>query len=467
MGEFEKGGDFKPRIIERAKPIYMDGEPSPALVLKLIENHRRGSLDRFKRLQAYYEGYNDIITRSKTDNTKPNNRLVSGYPSYIVDIMQGYFVGKPITYTSEDKDLIEDIQDIYNYNDEQDENSELAKMAGIKGKSYEIVYIDEDVNIRFNEINADNVIMVYDTKINPEPNFAIVVNWGTKLDEVTSTPLTAAVYTKDKIQHYQQGESGLVLQNEEDHYFGQVPIIEFLNNDEGIGDFERVVSLIDAYDKANSDTANDFEEFTDAFLYLVNLFGTTDEDIKKLKKDKVLLLDEDGQAGWLTKNINDTAIENYKNRLNSDILRFSKVPDVTDDNFSGTSSGESMKYKLLALDQVIATKQRKFKRALQKRIELICIYLAIKGKQYDYRGLDINFTYNKPENEKEAVEMAIQMLGITSLSTALSRVPGVDDVELELAKIETERNSYLDLDSLLPRDETEREGLEGGSNETE
>ena len=39
MGDFEKGGDFKPKIIERAKPIYMDEEPSPALVLKLIENH--------------------------------------------------------------------------------------------------------------------------------------------------------------------------------------------------------------------------------------------------------------------------------------------------------------------------------------------------------------------------------------------------------------------------------------------
>ena len=465
MGEFEKGGDFKPKIIERAKPIYMDEEPSPALVLKLIENHRRGSLDRFKRLQAYYEGYNDILTRTKTDDTKPNNRLVSGYPSYIVDIMQGYFVGKPITYTSEDKDLIEDIQDIYNYNDEQDENSELAKMAGIKGKSYEVVYIDEDVNIRFNEIDADNVIMVFDTKINPEPNFAIIVNWGSKLDDVIISPLTATVYTRDKILHYQQGENGLILIDEEDHYFDQVPIIEFLNNDEGIGDFERVISLIDAYDKANSDTANDFEEFTDAFLYLVNLFGTTDEDIEKLKNDKVLLLDEDGQAGWLTKNINDTAIENYKDRLNGDIMRFAKVPDVSDNNFSGNVSGEAMKYKLLALDQVIATKQRKFKRALQKRIELICVYLAIKGKQYDYRELDINFTYNKPENEKEAVEMAIQMLGITSLSTALSRVPGVDDVELELAKIETEKNSYLDLDSLLPRDETEREGLEGGQDE--
>ena len=95
------------------------------------------------------------------------------------------------------------------------------------------------------------------------------------------------------------------------------------------------------------------------------------------------------------------------------------MPDITDEKFMGNTSGESMKYKLLALDQVIAAKQRKFKRALQRRLKLICNYLAIKGKQYDYRDVDINFEVNKPVNEKEMVEMAIQMMGITSLSTAL------------------------------------------------
>src|SRR5690554_1365545 len=142
-------------------------------------------------LQDYYEGYNRILNRTKEDRTKPNNRLVSGYPSYIVDLMQGYFVGKPITYTSSNKEMMEEIQDIFNYNDEQDENSELAKMCGIKGRAYEVVYIDEDGQIRFNELDADHVIIVYDTKINPEPSFAIVVNWGASIDGVVDTPLTA------------------------------------------------------------------------------------------------------------------------------------------------------------------------------------------------------------------------------------------------------------------------------------
>ena len=449
----------KDKVYKRPKTIHLDREPTPELIKKLIEYHEQRNLPRYQMLQDYYEGYNRILNRTKEDKTKPNNRLVSGYPSYIVDLMQGYFVGKPITYTSSNKEMMEEIQDIFNYNDEQDENSELAKMCGIKGRAYEVVYIDEDSQVRFNELDADYVVMVYDTKINPEPNFAIVVNWGTSIDGVVDSPLTAIVYTKDSILTYVEGKNGLVLIEERGHDFGQVPIIEFLNNDEGIGDFERVISLIDAYDKAQSDTANDFEEFTDAFLCLVNLSGTEKEDIQRLKEDKVLLLDEQGQAEWLIKNINDAALENYKKRLNDDIHKFAKIPDITDEKFMGNTSGESMKYKLLALDQVIAAKQRKFKRALQRRLELICSYLQWKtGKSYDYRDIDINFKVNKPINEKEMVEMALKMVGLTSLSTALSKVPGVDDVEMELAKIEEEKRMYVDLDIL--EDEEEKEVVE-------
>ena len=43
------------------------------------------------------------------------------------------------------------------------------------------------------------------------------------------------------------------------HYFNDVPVSVYINNDELYGDFERVKGLIDAYDKTQSDTANDFQ----------------------------------------------------------------------------------------------------------------------------------------------------------------------------------------------------------------
>ena len=40
-----------------------------------------------------------------------------------------------------------------------------------------------------------------------------------------------------------------------------VPVCTYENNRQRIGDFEKVLSLINAYDLTNSDTANDFEYF--------------------------------------------------------------------------------------------------------------------------------------------------------------------------------------------------------------
>ena len=44
--------------------------------------------------------------------------------------MLGHLVGKPIIYTSSNKEMMKEIQDIFNYNDEQDENSGISQDVG-------------------------------------------------------------------------------------------------------------------------------------------------------------------------------------------------------------------------------------------------------------------------------------------------------------------------------------------------
>lgn len=415
-----------------------------AKVIDVLVNDHKKYLSRYKKLQDYYEGKSDILKRVKEDSSKPNNRTVSPYPSYIVDLMQGMFIGKPVSYTSVDESYMEDIQDIFDYNDEQDENSELSKMTGIKGKAYEIVFTDEDGNIGFNEEDADNMIVVYDTKIIPEMILAIRLYTDNDLLSDKSIEYVTA-YTKDEIIYYVNNGQGFMEDSREDHYFNQVPVIEFLNNDEYIGDFERAISSIDAYEKAQSDTANDFEEFTDAFLVLSGMMGTTSEDATKLKEDRILLTDGEKQgAYWLIKEINDTALENYKNRLNDDIHKMTKVPDMSDEEFSGNASGVALEHKLLALEQVLSSKERKFKRGLQKRLQLITEILNKFDKGYNYTDIDITFTRNKPINVKEAVEIASILRGFTSNSTALSQLPMIDNVSMEEEKIKKEKEVYMD-----------------------
>ena len=234
------------------------------------------------------------------------------------------------------------------------------------------------------------------------------------------------------------------------NHFGEIPVIEFLNNDEGIGDFERTLSLIDALNLAQSDTANDFQEFTDALLVLFGMPQTDSDDVNQMMEDRVLLLDKSGDSGqgaqWLIKEINDTALENYKNRLDADIHKFAKVPNMSDENFAGNVSGESMKYKLFATDQIISQKQRKFKTALQKRLKLILAILNIKGSaDFDYRDISLVFNDNKPYNELDNINTVKSALDAgLSKTYAYSKLRDMDDIQEELERQAQEVDAYAE-----------------------
>lgn len=439
---------------EPTKEFYFpaDTEITDELVTKLIKLHEE-DCKRYITLEDYYRGKAKIYDRSKEDY-KANNKLALDYPSYIVDILLGLFVGKPISYTvaDENKEMMEGLQEVFDLNDEQDENAEIAKICGIKGRGYEIIYLDEEGGVKFNEVQPENVILVYDNKIKPEPLFCIYIREDADAESIgkESKNKLVTLYTKDSIKEMRLEGSDLKLIEENANLFGAIPVVEFKNNNEALGDFERVLSLIDALNLTQSDTANDFEEFTDALLVLAGMPQADEEDINRMVKDKVLLLDKSGGAGqsaeWLIKNINDTALENYKNRLDADIHKFAKVPNMNDEHFAGNVSGEAMKYKLFATDQIIAQKQRKFKSALQERIKLILSIAKIKtAKDFDYRDISIVFNDNKPYNELDNIATVKAALDAgLSKTYAYGKLRDIDDVAEELERQEQEKDAYAD-----------------------
>jgi len=101
-----------------------------------------------------------------SDNTKPNNKTANPYASYITDTLVGYFMGEPVSYNAEDKNLLQDLNMIFEYNDEADENTELAKDASIYGVAFEELYFSEDDKmIRFKRLDPKEIIPIYDKTI--------------------------------------------------------------------------------------------------------------------------------------------------------------------------------------------------------------------------------------------------------------------------------------------------------------
>ena len=413
------------------------------LIQKRMERH---PIEKYEILMDYYKGdHVHILKRPSPGSSKPDNRLINNFPGYIVDVNLGYFMGVPVRYTSktDNEEFLDALKDIFEYNDEHDENVELSKEMGIKGHVFEIIYFDEEGKIRFNVVKADNVIMVYDYDIEPTPLYAIRF-WEEETPDLEKEFFNVEVYTPDSILKYQGTKyNTLEFIEETPHPFGDVPIVEFLNNEERQSDFEKVLELIDGYDKAQSDTANDFEYFSDAYLKIKGMMGTDSNTVDSMRENRVLLLSGDGDADWLIKHINDEAEENYKNRLVEDIHKFSKTANLTDESFAGNLSGVALKYKLWGMEQNTAQKERKFKRGLQRRIELITNYLSITGKKYDWRDIEIVFSRNVPENILDITEMTRGLKGTVSEETLLSQIPFVEDPRLEIEKIQEEQKQRI------------------------
>ena len=431
-----------------------------SLILDLIKKHSKEKR-RLSKLQKYYNNENTkIATRKYKNKNKPKNRLSHPYAQYITDTAVGYLLGKPVAYATEDKNLLEAMTDIFRYNDESDNNTTLAKMASIYGYAYEIMYLDKNAKPRFKAIDPSELIVCYDNTL--EENIVLAIRYYDEVvrnNDLEETVTRLEVYTKptenDKGEIIANGKiirgtirlESITLEDEEDYYFNDIPVNVYINNDELFGDFEKVLSLIDAYDQSQSDTANDFELFTNCML-VINGELIDDEQAENLNDVNLIqFLNSDSDAKYLIKDIQDTALENYKNRLNEDIHRFSFVPNMSDENFSNNASGIAMKFKLMGLENLIGVKEAKFKKGLMRRIELLCAYAKMKNNSdYSYLAIEPVFTRNTPNNELELSQIMQNLTGILSEETIIGMSPRVSDIQAEIEIKEKEANKLYEDD---------------------
>lgn len=424
-------------------------ELTTSLITQLLNNAQAQEL-RYDSLEDYYTGKHDILNRTFSDTSKPNNKMVNNFASYIVDVKTGYFTGIPIVYNSKNQKYLKDIKDIMGDNDADDTTNELDKITNIYGHGFELFWIDETGSIRFKQIKPQEMIIVYSADVSEEVLYAIrhykeqnIFNESI-LDEYVFVYDKQYVYEYKYVQDDGQDRKVLEAMNVYPHMFNEVPVIEYLNNEDRLSSFEDVISLIDAYNVAESDSVNEVQYFNDAYLKLKNLSATDENDISDMKNNRVIMVEGDGDAEWLTKQINDTYLEHLKERIAKDIHKFSKTPNLVSDEFVSNLSGTAIRYKVWGLEQDTASKERKWRKALKKRLEFITYILNVKGASYDVVNIEITFNRNLPQNVMELGQMASQLTGIVSQETILEQIPFVENVEEEMKRFKKEQENKLE-----------------------
>lgn len=424
--------------------LNRETELTPDLLYKMINKFNLNVLPKLQKYKNYYDGTQAILRKSYADASKPISRVVTNFCADIVSSYCGYIASPGYISYSSDTD-IDSIMDCLRYNDYQDEDSDFLNAALIYGVAAELMYTDEQGQVRFRLIEPTSCFGVYDDSLTGDLMY--FVRWYKANDWDDSDLYNVDVYGDTSIKHYQMHgtQGGLQFVSEEPHYFNQCPAnIFYLDKDER-SIFECIITLQDAYNELLSGEIDDFSAFCDAYLTLEGV-DAEEEDIASMKANRVLILPSGATADWLTKNASDTQIENILKRVHDNIYRIAKCPDFSSETFvGGVSSGVAIRYRLTGCETKAAAIESNMKKALQRRIELIAGVASLTLGEEVYRDIQITFKRNIPEDYTSIVNIVNALKGTVSDETLLSMIPQVTDVKAELDRVQEQKQKNMEL----------------------
>lgn len=433
--------------------ISKDQELTKELLQKMLNRFFTDFQPKLRKWFDYYSGKHAILQKSYADESKKCNHIVTNYCKIVTDTYSGYICGMPVTYSSEAD--IDEVQSVINYNDSAAEDMAFCTNALVHAYAYELFWIDDSAQVRYAQVNPRNAFAVYSNTLASE--LLYFVRWYEENNIDDNNEYFLEVYSARDVKTYKmQGlGGGLEFVERKKHYFGDVPVSVFVLDDNETNIFDSVITLNDAYNELQSSEIDDFGAWVDAYLLLIGADAEKD-DIAAMKENRVLLLPEGASAQWLVKNASDTQIVNMLDNIKKNIFKVTACPDMADETFLA-QSGTALAYKLVGFENVASGIVARFKKAIQRRIELICNVLNLKASEAVWRDISINFVRNLPVNMTETIQLVNGLKGTVSDKTLLSRVPFVSDVEAELEAVQEQKTANMALYSF---------GTDGGTEET-
>jgi len=378
-----------------------------------------------QRLYDYYRG-EQSVNKGETVRGRPDNRLRAPFPRYITEVHTGYFLGLPPTisyggaadgrYAVLSREL--DLPHLY---------FDLGRDLSICGAGFALVWAERGG--------------VKVCRCDPCGCFAI-------RSGDAGAPLLAAVrllasgrgetrgvlYTAERLVPFAWDGNGVTLGAAEENLLHTIPLLPFYNNCQGVGDFEMVTGLVDAYNVLLSGALDDMQSVANAFLALYGMQGTTQKDIENANRTRILSLSEGGRAEFVVKNLNHEALGQLEANLRRSILQLSMTPDLCDEHFAGNSSGVALQYKLWGIEQVRSAKERAFTDGLRGLLAALTAGENLLGQCVDLTGGELTFYKNLPQDNAALAETLLSLSPLLSRQTILENLPWVTDVQEELRR---------------------------------
>lgn len=441
-----------------------DTENIPPDVLRYLVERAEEAAGRYHRLERYYRGeHPSLYAHTAHPDEVP---LAVNYAKYVVDIGLGYFLGEAIKYDGNPKRRYSphcatssalskacdatplNLAPMLSCFDEQhisELDQELGRSMGIYGDCLELCYASTQSIPRPKSacIHPANGVLVCDSTVEHNKLFALV--WERRETTARQRYYYLTVYTDSSIKHFRSDDLKTAVFHQvgrtEYHWFGSVPVIAYQNNGERQGDFEQIISLIDAYNSLMSSRLTDKKRFVDALLVF---FGMTlrEGDEARLAREKFLDgAPLDARVEYIQKTFDEAGVQVLADALVREMHKMTLTVDMSDQSFAGNASGQALKLKLLTMNLMVKNKMRRMERGLKERFRLYNHWLVTMGEMapIETADVDVLFTVNMPINESEILDRVTRLQGIVDDQTLLGQLWFIRDPAEALQNIHDQK----------------------------
>lgn len=376
-----------------------------------------------ERLFAYYRG-EQSVPKGEAVQGRPNNLLRVPFPRYITEVHTGYFLGRSPTVSFDREASAAVFDGLSAAMDLEHLLFDAARDMSICGVGYLLVWLERS-GLRACRADPLSCFALRDDTAGGRLLGCV------RLFQQERDLTRGILYLPERVQSFSWDGRQVTFGAWEENLLHDVPLIPFVNNQDGCGDFEPVTGLVDAYNLLLSGAMDDMQSVANAFLALYGLMGTTQEDIQQANRTRILSLSEGGRAEFITKDLNHEALSQLESNLRRSILQLSMTPDLSDESFSGNASGVALQYKLWGIEQVRSAKERSFTAGMRQLLCALSGGLTTLGTPADLTGTPV-FYKNLPQNDADLAQTLLSLSDVLSRKTILEHLPWVSDPEEEL-----------------------------------
>lgn len=377
-----------------------------------------------EQLYDYYRG-EQPVPKGEAVRGRPNNLLRAPFPRYITEVHTGYFLGLSPTLDFDSQRAAQVFSELSADLRLEHLLFDIGRDMSICGAGFALVWL-EQAGLRV-------------CRCDPLSCFAIRSGaagaplLGTvRLFQEADGSTGGVLYQAETLRSFTWDGRRVRLEVPEENLIRALPLVPFANNCQGLGDFEMVTGLVDAYNLLLSGAMDDMQSVANAFLALYGMQGTTQGDIDEANRTRVLSLAEGGRAEFVVKELDHEALGQLETNLRRNILQLSMTPDLSDQQFAGNASGVAMRYKLWGIEQVRSAKERSFTEGMTALLAALSGGLSLLGTAVDLTTGKPTFYKNLPQDHTELAQTLLSLSPVLSQRTILEHLPWVTDVEEEL-----------------------------------